>query len=1009
MEGQTIATPDVHTHPLTTVMPTTTSMTQYSPFTSPSLSQPHIPYDTSPSILARGPAAPKSLVYPSTTFSYVCVGQQLDISTDGLIAVAVLSCTVGLTLWFLFAILRPRLRSIYALREWFVHQTLRPEPLPSSLLAFLHPRIPLFPSFPPDLSGAGRTSAKDAQLFLSDEQLLQRFLWLAFIITTSWSIIGLGGGLPIYLVNIPCYLASSTGFYGGATSILLELSILRLLRVFDSGQASEEALVTLVRDWGHARVRVILTTILALAGGLLPAVYLVLKEFSKLVGYRRQWIDVKCQGKEVGWLSASQAPGFVGWGEKRMKQFIISSGLTSSLDTTENTNRIRTTRRRGGRRRQPQEFTLNGVEEASLEVDIQMLFSIGDTQHLAVLINERDLILENLETAESKYISSFRTTTPDPSVLDFELTVPPPNPNRPYISPPQPLGAHKRRPQGRRAVNRALASSSLAPTSFVAPSQYYQLRNIHALAGHPTDTKTNERGRATLLQRIPEPSFSDAFNSRIVGSRFFEVNRNSVINGHIPIGSPLSVDETGQLGPSVIRDDYSDSIPDPRLYGPNFVPETGSWDDRVAQKLGLQRGESYAAVSSETDESRDNGWVDIARTAPVEFGMNYYKLPENDQPMAGPSSHVSTALLATAPRPRPPKPVPPIPQPESHRETFPLRQKQGSESVPPPHMRIQPSQPFVRPLDGVNFNELGDVYASITHWRTQLKAINAKIEEFQRDCYNDIADGARIKGWLMVGRGLGYVPGIELIEGRAKEDIRWDVLQHEPFPLDAAVLWALIGVVVVLLAAALTAASGLSLATAPDVAHFLPFLNPLLKSNTLASGIATVLAPVIAVIVFLTTTLLVVDWGTNVYGYISISASQLFSFKFTFFSAVMATIWLVLVGALLFSLQAFSIDKTEAISMADGSISTGVLMLAIVTSFVIISPGLLLLQPKHILRVIWAQRDAVTPRQRFRGNPLVNCFIYLADVQQLFIHLLVTRRFLLVLAYLPLSLHPHSG
>lgn len=359
-----------------------------------------------------------------------------------------------------------------------------------------------------------------------------------------------------------------------------------------------------------------------------------------------------------------------------------------------------------------------------------------------------------------------------------------------------------KRIQGRRAINRALASSSLAPTSFVAPSQYYKLRNLQGLHERLTDSRSSEKEKEMAPRRRPEPSFSDAFNSRIVGSRFFEVNRNSIVNGHIPIGSPLAVDETGKLVPSGLPDDYSASIPDPRLYGPNYVPETDSWDGRIAQQLGLQPRESYAGVSAETDDNADSGWVDIARTAPVDFGMNYYQIPGNQQAEAGPSSHASAALLAsTHRRSRLHKPQPPIPPPESRRETFPLRQKEASESIPPPHMRLQPSQPYVRPLDGVSFNELGQVYASITQWRSELKAINAEIEERQRDCYTDIADGARIKGWLMVGRGLGYIPGIELVEGRAKEDIRWDVLQNEPVPIDGAVVWALIGVVVVLLAA----------------------------------------------------------------------------------------------------------------------------------------------------------------------------------------------------------------
>lgn len=65
-----------------------------------------------------------------------------------------------------------------------------------------------------------------------------------------------------------------------------------------------------------------------------------------------------------------------------------------------------------------------------------------DTQHLALLIDERDEILENLEIAETRYISSFRLTTPDPSIADYEPQ-PPQDPNRPHISRPKALGGSK--------------------------------------------------------------------------------------------------------------------------------------------------------------------------------------------------------------------------------------------------------------------------------------------------------------------------------------------------------------------------------------------------------------------------------------------------------------------------------------------------------------------------------------------------------------------------------------
>jgi calcium permeable stress-gated cation channel len=47
-----------------------------------------------------------------------------------------------------------------------------------------------------------------------------------------------------------------------------------------------------------------------------------------------------------------------------------------------------------------------------------------------------------------------------------------------------------------------------------------------------------------------------------------------------------------------------------------------------------------------------------------------------------------------------------------------------------------------------------------------------------------------------------------------------------------------------------TAATGLALATAPDVAHYLPFLAPLLDNNGLGTGLATILAPAIAASLF---------------------------------------------------------------------------------------------------------------------------------------------------------------
>ena len=48
-----------------------------------------------------------------------------------------------------------------------------------------------------------------------------------------------------------------------------------------------------------------------------------------------------------------------------------------------------------------------------------------------------------------------------------------------------------------------------------------------------------------------------------------------------------------------------------------------------------------------------------------------------------------------------------------------------------------------------------------------------------------------------------------------------------------------------------SAAVGLSLAPAPDVANYLPFLKPLVTTETIVAGLATVLAPAVAATIFI--------------------------------------------------------------------------------------------------------------------------------------------------------------
>ncbi|KAJ7353421.1 hypothetical protein DFH08DRAFT_856840 [Mycena albidolilacea] len=901
----------------------------------------------------------------------VCIGSGTDASSDGLLASIIVPSLIGLLIWLLFAILRPRFRQLYGLREWFVEQDLRPKPLSSSLFAFLHPPVPLVPPVPSDVSDMGKSPAGDAELFPADEQLSQRALWIALLIALGWALLGLAGALPLYMVSTSCIAdLPNTATFGGAYSTLEDLSLMRLLRALDSGKFNVSTSNLVVRadagtnadnDPEHLRVRVIVLTVLVLVLALLPALWKIIKELNALIAYRNRWAALRCEGKQLGWLSARKAPGFTNWGEQRVKDFVVKSGLSSGMQG----GSIQNGNGSGSRRRREEadddEPEPNQEEKDALQVDVTNIFSICDTQRLALLIDERDEILENLEIAETRYISSFKLSTPDPSIADFE----PPTPQdgsdgRPYISHPQPLRntSTSRKPRRKRSLNPAFASSSLAPTSFVAPSLYYKLNRVQGVSG-------GQFGGEDAVAEADEnnPTLSQTINSRLVGSRFQEVNRNSAFYGRLPLGSHVRVDQTGELGP--IDEHGYTRIPDPQRYGPNYgIEEDGEGE-----------GQDWVDVFREhhprREDSVDNGPGPSSPSSP--FSKRTRRTRDNTQSTSG--TVTQTALSS---------PTEAQASTSTKRETFPFRRRKSSAvddtqggEIPPPHLRLQARQPFVRPHDNINFDHLGEVYSDITQWRSRLKAINTEIGETQTTGYEDIAGGVRIRGWLLIGRGLRFINGVEIIEGMAKEDIRWDVLQNERGPLDSVVLWCLLGLAAILLAAGLTAAAGLALTTAPDVAHYLPFLAPLLSvknaGDSIASGLATVLAPAVAVALFISLAVALINFSAHVRGSVSVSGTQLFVFKAMFYVLVgIAAIWLITVGALIYSLQAFNNagaggtdGRTE--SVANGAIYMAILALSVVFACAIIFPGLLLLQPVRLWKVLKAERSAVTPRQRFRA------------------------------------------
>ena len=439
---------------------------------------------------------------PSNGFTIgpICIGHGIDVTAIGVLASTAICSVVGLSLW---VSLQPPARptahhpcssSLRICAQNSVKYTasenglsppsefrtgvpaharrpaspalhrLRPKPLRKTFWAFLRPHVPLVPSIPDDVSSysAGRHPHADAALFPSDEELAQRTLWHAFLLVLAWSVVGVVGALPLYLVATPCLAAAAPPpRFGGQYSTLQDLSLLRLLdllRDTDIGGAPRATVDG--RDvTRNTEIRLIVLAVLAVAVAAVPAVVKLLYEYSRLVDYRRRWIAVRCDGLELGWLARARAPGLDGWGETRLKDFLIKTGLSRGFKNSGvpregfagvGANGRSTEGLSAGRDARDRSHTPpRGEEEAVPEVDLQGLFTVAcvpavlssgasayvlpfssDTTRLAALILERDVILNNLELAETRYINSFTLSTPSPSVVDFEA------PQEPKAPPP---------------------------------------------------------------------------------------------------------------------------------------------------------------------------------------------------------------------------------------------------------------------------------------------------------------------------------------------------------------------------------------------------------------------------------------------------------------------------------------------------------------------------------------------------------------------------------------------
>lgn len=100
--------------------------------------------------------------------------------------------------------------------------------------------------------------------------------------------------------------------------------------------------------------------------------------------------------------------------------------------------------------------------------------------------------------------------------------------------------------------------------------------------------------------------------------------------------------------------------------------------------------------------------------------------------------------------------------------TMPLYPEPDTPTVPPPSVALLAERQRHEEYD-----------AEIAKYRNRFKALNAEIEVLQQDTFTKVASAQPVLGWIIVGRGVEWLPHAQEIEGATKEDILW---QHSDKP-----------------------------------------------------------------------------------------------------------------------------------------------------------------------------------------------------------------------------------
>jgi hypothetical protein len=513
----------------------------------------------------------------------------------------------------------------------------------------------------------------------------------------------------------------------GRYSALDNVSIIRLLRAHDAGLVSD------------SRARLIILTVFAIAVPVCLLVFVIRPETDNVTRTRRQFLDQTCEGFEVGWLGARRATGLRGLSERKIRSLFDQWGLASPQLNDSSS---------------PQQGKLEGQgrESGVAEVVIEGIYSVSARlKEIKALDKKRHAILNWLEEAEVEYLAAWAPGDDGEEGNGSIHERPDSPPRKPPVVVSAPARSMLRRPGnplipniqiGQRKGKHTIAKEVATVTPY-GPKGAYTIEARH---------RANEAQDATRRQ---SENLQDSIGRKLVGSTFTEVSHTEGRRpmSELPIGTQVTIDEFGKLVRRPVSEMTALSpIADEGAMG-GFSPYSGH---RFSRDTGL---------SSSSDIS-DDGMVSHreGRASPYDFAGpsdRTHNKASNDERPGRPGAPTPEAMLWIADN------------------AHPSRSSSSLVMVDRPFGRT--FRPYLRPSEFTGPDEVASLYNSIRRFRSSLRRLNNEIESLQHELMEEVAEGKNITGWLLVGKGLRYLKGVEVLESPSKDGIEYDALGGRRF------------------------------------------------------------------------------------------------------------------------------------------------------------------------------------------------------------------------------------